>query len=82
MENAIKQCIIHYDNITIKKPLRSLTEVTLKSLKENREIRQKLGCENYHYQKTLQKKLATHNLLCHPLSRPPSQGQMQSHCDL
>ena len=82
MENAIKQCIIHYDNITIKEPLRSLTEVTLKSLKENREIRQKLGCENYHYQKTLQKKLITHNLLCDLLSRPPSQGQMQSHCDL
>ena len=56
MENAIKQCIIHYDNIAIKEPLRSFTEVTLKSLKENREIRQKLG--------------------------PPSQGQMQSHCDL
>ena len=29
MENAIKQCIIHYDNIIIKEPLRSLTEVTL-----------------------------------------------------
>ena len=50
MENAIKQCIIHYDNIAIKEPLRSLTEVTLKSLKENREIRQKLGGENYHCQ--------------------------------
>ena len=50
MENAIKECIIHYDNIAIKEPLRSLTEVILKSLKENREIRQKLGGENYHYQ--------------------------------
>ena len=50
MENAIKQCIIYYDNITIKELLGSLTEVTLKSLKENREIRQKLGSENYHYQ--------------------------------
>ena len=29
MENAIKQCIIYYDNITIKELLRSLTEVTL-----------------------------------------------------
>ena len=46
----MQQCIIYYDNITIKEPLRSLTEVTLKSLKENREIRQKLGGENYHYQ--------------------------------
>ena len=27
--------------------MRALTEVTLKSLKENREIRQKLGGENY-----------------------------------
>ena len=27
-----------------------MTEVTLKSLKENREIWQKLGSENYHYQ--------------------------------
>ena len=35
--------IIHYDNIAIKEPMRALTEVTLKSLKENREIRQKLG---------------------------------------
>ena len=46
----MQQCITYYDNITIKEPLRSLTEVTLKSLKENREIRQKLGGENYHYQ--------------------------------
>ena len=50
MENAIKQCTIHRDNINIKEPLRYLTEVTLKSLKENREIRQKPGGENYHYQ--------------------------------
>ena len=50
MKNAIKQCIIYYDNITIKQLLRFLTEVTRKSLKENREIRQKLGSENYHYQ--------------------------------
>ena len=79
--NAKKQCIIHYDNITVKEPLKSLSEVTLKSLKENREI-VKVDCENYHYQKTLQKKVTTDNLLCDLLSRPPSQGQMQSHCDL
>ena len=39
MGNTIKQCI----NITIKESLRALTEVTLKSLKENREIRQCAG---------------------------------------
>ena len=43
MDITIKQCIIHYDNITIKELMRALTEVTLTSLKENREIRQKLG---------------------------------------
>ena len=43
---------VHYSsyNNTIKEPLRYLTEVTLKSLKENREIRQKPGGEKYHYQ--------------------------------
>ena len=43
MDITVKQCIIHYDNITIKEPMRALTKVTLKSLKENSEIRQKLG---------------------------------------
>ena len=50
MNNTTKQCIIHYDSINTKEPLRGLTDVTLKSLKENKEIRQKLGGENYHYQ--------------------------------
>ena len=44
VENTIKQCII------IKELLKALTEVTLKTLKENREIRQKIGGENYYYQ--------------------------------
>ena len=57
MENAIKQCIIHHDNNTIKERLRYLTEVTLKSLKENREIRQKPGGEKYHYQQPLESQM-------------------------
>ena len=55
--NAIKQCIIHHDNNTIKERLRYLTEVTLKSLKENREIRQKPGGEKYHYQQPLESQM-------------------------
>ena len=50
---------VHYSsyNNTIKEPLRYLTEVTLKSLKENREIRQKPGGEKYHYQQPLESQM-------------------------
>ena len=34
MENTIKHCITHYDNITIKEPLTALTIATLKSLQK------------------------------------------------
>ena len=34
-----------------------MTEVTLKSLKENREIRQKPGGEKYHYQQPLESQM-------------------------
>ena len=52
MEEA-KHCIIHYDSIQVKGSLRAVTEVSLKSLKENQEIRKNLGGDNYHYEQCL-----------------------------
>ena len=52
MEEA-KHCIIHYDSIQVKGSLRSVTKVSLKSLKENQEIRKNLGGDNYHYEQCL-----------------------------
>ena len=50
MEKTVRQCIVHYDSINIKEPLRADTDVSLKSLKEKKEIRKNLGSDNYHYE--------------------------------
>ena len=52
MEEA-KHCIIHHDSIQVKGPLIAVTEVYLKSIKDNKEIRKNLGGDNYHYEQCI-----------------------------
>ena len=43
-------CQIHYNHLAVYGKLREITEVTLKTLHERKEIREKLGGENGHYE--------------------------------
>ena len=40
-----RKCIVHYDFLNIKEPLREVTDVSLNSQKENKQIRERLHCE-------------------------------------
>ena len=50
MIQSKQTCQIHYSHLAVDSKLREITEVTLKTLHENKEIREKLGGENHHYE--------------------------------
>ena len=50
MNQSKQTCQIHYSHLAVDGKLREITEVTLKTLHENKEIREKLGGENHHYE--------------------------------
>ena len=41
---------MHYDCLNIKEPLREVTDVSLNSQKEKKQIRERRGGENLHYE--------------------------------
>ena len=50
MNQSKQTCQFHYSHLAADGKLRKITEVTLKTLHENKGIREKLGGENHHHE--------------------------------